>query len=240
MMINIQWPQFLETFLETKTGKILFRVGIVLVILILILYVAYSVASIKPGFYRRFEKVSLAERKKLNDELVTQVLNAWEQIQKTDKWSLGITDQQLNGWMSVDGSSNMVRVLPKEIKSPRIAIRGDQIEIAAPVTYRSFSATAILSGTIRVPEPGMIAIRFRSARLGVYPFDKEQLVEMAKGSLDNPDWELQQTSEGGDPVLSFRPKITLDNQYSLTVESFQTDDDGQCLIKGSVTKVKKR
>ena len=234
-MINIQWPQFLET----KAGKILFRGAIALVIVLLILYFAYSVASVKPGFYRRFEKVPLAERKKLNDELVTQVLDTWSQIQKSDQWSLVITDNQLNGWLSVDGSSNMVRVLPK-IQSPRVAIQGDQIEIAAPVAYGSFSATAILSGTIRVPEPGVIAIRFRSARLGVYPFDKEQLVVMIKGSLDNPDWELEQTSEGGDPVLSFRPKITLDNQFALTVESFQTDDEGQCLITGSVAKVKKR
>ena len=240
-MSNWKWPEFLQT----RVGKILFRTGVVFVIVLLLLFVAYSAASVKPGFYRRFDSVPQAERKKLNDEFKTQVLATYSQIQesdnkKSDQWSLNMTDRQMNGWLSVDGSSGMFRVLPKEIKSPRLAIRGGQIEIAAPVTYQSFSATAYLNGTILVPEPGMIAIRFRSARLGVYPFDKEQLVAMVKGELDKLDWELEQTSEGGDPVLSFRPKIIIDKKFVLTVESFQTDDEGRCLISGKVTKVKRQ
>ncbi|MCL2622089.1 MAG: hypothetical protein FWD31_00370 [Planctomycetaceae bacterium] len=226
-------------FLETRTGRILFRAGIVLAVILLFLLIAYLAASVKPGFYRRFESVPHAERKKLNDEFLSHVLTAYSQVQESDKWSLGFTDGQFNGWLAVDGSSKMFRVLPSEIKSPRLAVRGDRIEIAAPVSYRSFSATVILSGTISVPEPGVIAIRFRSARLGVYPFDKEKLVAMVKGSLDQPGWELEQTNEGGDPVLSFRPNITIDNKFALTVESFQTDDTGQCRITGTVAKVKR-
>jgi hypothetical protein len=86
----------------------------------------------------------------------------------------------------------------------------------------------------------VIAIRFRSARLGVYPFDKMKLVEMVKGSLDKPDWQLEQTTEGGDPVLSFRPKITIDKKFDLTIESFETDNEGRCSISGSVVKDKRR
>ena len=234
-MSNLKWPEFLQT----RAGKILFRAGVAFVIVLLLLFLAYSAASVKPGFYRRFESVPQAERKKLNDEFKTQVLAAYAQIQESDQWSLNITDRQMNGWLTVDGSSGMFRVLPKEIRSPRLAVRGDRIEIAAPFTYRSFSATAYLNGSIQVPEPGVIAIRFRSARLGVYPFDREQLVTLVKEALDQPDWELEQTSEGGDPVLRFRPKITIDNKYALTVESFQTDDEGRCLITGKVAKMKR-
>ena len=243
-MSNWKWPEFLKT----RAGKILFRAGVVLVGVLLLLLIAYSAASVRPGFYRRFESVPQAERKKLNDEFKTQVLATYAQVQesdkqKSDKWSLNITDRQMNGWLSVDGASGMFQILPKEIKSPRLAVRGDQIEIAAPFTYRfkyrSFSATAYLSGSIQVPEPGVISIRFRSARLGVYPFDKEQLVTMVKGELDKSDWEPEQTTEGGDPVLSFRPKIIIDKKFALTVESFQTDDEGRCLISGKVAKVKR-
>jgi hypothetical protein len=235
LMSNWRWPDFLQT----RAGTILFRTGVVFAILLLFLLVAYAAASVKPGFYRRFESVPQSERKKLNDEAKTQVLAAYSQIQESDQWSLNMTDQQINGWLSVDGSSSMFQVLPKEIQSPRLAIRGDRIEIAAPFTYQSFSATAYLNGTICVPEPGVIAIRFRSARLGVYPFDREKLVAMVKGALDKPDWELEQTNEGGDPVLSFRPKITIDKKF-LTIESFQTDNEGRCRITGSVAKVKRR
>jgi len=239
-MSHLKWPEFLQT----RAGKILFRVGVAFVVVLLLLFLAYSAASVRPGFYRRFDSVPQDERKKLNDEFKNRVLTAYAQIQESDRWSLNITDQQMNGWLSVDGSSGMFRVLPKEIQSPRLAVRGDQIEIAAPFTYqfkyRSFSATAYLNGSIQVQEPGVIALRFRSARLGVYPFDREQLVTMVKEAIDQPDWELEQTSEGGDPVLRFRPKITIDNKYALTVESFQTDDEGRCLISGRVAKVKPR
>ena len=232
-MSNLKWPDFLQT----RAGTILFRAGVVCVIVLLLLLIAYFAASVHPGFYRRFESVPPDERKKLNEELKSQVLAAYSQIQESDKWSLGFTDQQMNGWLSVDGSSGMFRVLPKEILTPRLAIRGDQIEIAAPVMYRSFSATVYLRGMIQVPEPGVIAIRFRSARLGVYPFDKEQLVAMVQGALDKPGWELERTNEGGDPVLRFRPNIVIDQKFILTVESFQTDDEGRCLITGSRKKV---
>ena len=231
---------WIRQFLQTRAGIILFRAGIVFVAILLLLFIAYCAASVKPGFYRQFASVPQAERKKLNDEFMSHVLAAYSQVQETDKWSLGFTDRQFNGWLSVDGSSNMFRVLPREIKSPRLAIRGDRIEIAAPVSYGSFSATVLLIGTISVPEPGVIAIRFRSARIGIYPFDKNKLVEMVKGELAKPDWDLVQTNEGGDPVLSFRPKITIEKKFDLTVESFQTDDQGQCLISGSVTKDKRR
>jgi len=235
-MQNWQWPEFFET----RAGIILFRAGIAFVIILLILFSAYCAASVKPGFYRRFESLPQTERKKLNDEFRNQVLAAYSQIQESDMWSLGFTDRQMNGWLSVDGSSNMFRVLPREIKSPRLAIQGDQITIAAPVTWRSFSATVNLNGSIRVPEPGVIAIRFRSARLGIYPFNKNRLLEMVKVSLDKPDWELEHSSEGGDPVLSFRPKITIDDKFALTIESLATDDEGQCHIAGRVAKVKRR
>ena len=234
-MSNWEWPEFLQT----RTGKILFRAGVAIVIVLLLLFVAYSAVSVRPGFYRRFESVPQAERKKLNDEFKSQVLAAYAQIQESDQWSLNITDRQLNGWLSVDGSSGMFRILPKETQSPRLAIRGDRIEIAAPFAYRSFSATVYLNGMIQVSEPGVIALRFRSARLGVYPFDKEKLVTMVKGALDQPDWELEQTNEGGDPILRFRPKIIIDKKFDLTVESFQTDDEGRCLISGQVAKVKR-
>jgi len=235
IMSNWEWPEFLQT----RTGKILFRAGVAIVIVLLLLFVAYSAVSVRPGFYRRFESVPQAERKKLNDEFKSQVLAAYAQIQESDQWSLNITDRQLNGWLSVDGSSGMFRILPKETQSPRLAIRGDRIEIAAPFAYRSFSATVYLNGMIQVSEPGVIALRFRSARLGVYPFDKEKLVTMVKGALDQPDWELEQTNEGGDPILRFRPKIIIDKKFDLTVESFQTDDEGRCLISGQVAKVKR-
>jgi hypothetical protein len=234
-MTNWQWPEFLQT----RIGKILFRTGVVFVVVLLILYIAYCAASVKPGFYRQFEAIPHAERKKLNDEFMSQVLAAYSQVQESDKFALGFTDRQFNGWLSVDGSSNMFRVLPSEIKPPRLAIRSNQIEIVAPVMYRPFSAMAVLSGTIRVPEPGVIAIRFRSARLGIYPFDKEKLVDMVKGELDKPDWDLEQTNEGGDPVLSFRPKITIEGKFALTIESFQTDNEGQCSITGRVSKIKR-
>ncbi len=235
-MVNWKWPKFFQK----RAGKYLFRGGIAITLITLLLFFAYFAASAKPGFYRRFESMPRAERKKLNDECVTQLLSAYSQVQESDKWSLNITDRQLNGWLSVDGSSNLIRILPSEIKSPRIAVRGDQIEIAAPVSYNSFSATAHISGTVSVPEPGVIAVRFRSAKLGIYPFDKEKFVAMIKGALDKPGWELEQTNEGGDPVLSFRPDITIEKKFALTIESFKTDDEGRCLISGRVEKVKRR
>lgn len=235
-MAKWKWPEFLQT----RAGKILFRAGVGVVVVFLLLVCAYLAASKKPGFYRRFDALERTERKKLNDEFVSQALITYGQIQESDKWSLAVTDRQLNGWLSVDGSSNLVRIFPREIKSPRIAVRGREIEIAAPVIYGSYSAILHVTGTIRVSEPGVIAVRFRSAKLGVYPFDKEKFVAMIKEALDKPDWELEQIDEGGDPTLLFRPKIVIDKKYQLTVESFETDDEGQCLITGSVAKVKRR
>jgi len=235
-MVKWEWP----AFLQTRGGKWALRMTLVVFALALLLVTAYLAASKKPGFYRRFESMSLAERQKLSGEFVKAVLACYSDIQNSDKWSLYVTDRQLNGWLSTDGSSDMARFLPQEIKSPRVAINGRQIDIVAPISYQSYSAMAHLTGTISVPEPGVIAVRFRSAKLGIYPFDRKQLVTMIRDSLDHPDWQLEQSDEGGDPVLSFRPKIVIDKKYELTVESFATDDEGKCLITGSVTKTKPR
>jgi hypothetical protein len=107
-LTNWQWPEFLQT----RAGIILFRTGIVVVILLVILWIAYCAASVRPGLYRRFESIPQAGRKKLNDEFRGQVSGVWSQIQESDKFVLSFSDQQLNGWLSVDGSTNMFRFLP--------------------------------------------------------------------------------------------------------------------------------
>ena len=236
-MAKREWSEFFRT----RLGKAIVRVGIVIAVFVLLLVCAYFAASKKPGFYRRFEATERAERKKLNDEFVSRTLAAYSQIQESGgDWSFAISDRQLNGWFSVDASSNLVQVFPPEIKSPRIAIHGDRIEMAAPVTYYSWSATLHVVATIRVPEPGVVTVRLRSAKIGIYPFDREKLVAILKDALDKPNWNLEQSDEGGDPMLTFRPRIVIEKKYELTVKSFETDDEGQCLITGSVTKVKRR
>ena len=235
-MTKWEWP----SFLRTRAGKWALRVTLVVLVAIFLLVAAYLAASKKPGFYHRFESTSATERRSLNDEFLKATLASYSDIQKSGKWSLCVTDRQLNGWLSTDGPSALRGALPREIKSPRVAINGRQIDIAAPVSYQSYSATAHVTGTISVPEPGVVALRFRSAKLGVYPFDKAKLVDMIKGSLDKPDWQLEQLDEGGDPVLRFRPKIVIEKKFELIIESFETDDEGKCLITGSVAKVKRR
>ena len=235
-MAKREWSEFFRT----RLGKVLVRVGIVIGVLVLLLVCAYFAASKKPGFYRRFEATERAERKKLNDEFVSRTLAAYSQIQESGDWSFAFSDRQLNGWLSVDASSNLVQVFPPEIKSPRIAIHGDRMETAASVTYKSWSATLHVIATIRVPEPGVVTVRLRSAKIGVYPFDREKLVTILKDALDKPGWNLEQSDEGGDPVLTFRPQIVIEKKYELTVKSCETDNEGQCLITGSVTKIKRR
>jgi len=239
-MAKREWSEFFRT----RLGKVFVRVGIVIVVLVLLLVCAYFAASKKPGFYRRFEATERAERKKLNDEFVSRALAAYSQIQESGDWSLAVSDRQLNGWLSVDASSNLVHIFPPEIKSPRIAIHGDRIEVAAPVTYNTWSATLSATlhvvATIRVPEPGVVAIRLRSAKIGIYPFDREKLATILKDALGKPGWDIEQSDEGGDPMLTFRPQIVIEKKYELTVKSFETDDEGQCLITGSVSKVKRR
>lgn len=235
-MAQRKWAEFFQT----RVGKILFRSGIVVAVLFLLLVCAYRAASKKPDFYRRFEATERTERRQLSSELVSQVLVAYSHIQEPEPWSLAVTDRQLNGWLSTDGSSDVARFLPREIQSPRIAIRGDRIELAAPVSYNSWSATLHVVGTIRVPEPGVVTVRFRSAKIGVYPFDKEKLVDLLEDALDQPGWELERSDEGGDPMLTFRPQIVIDKKYELTIKSFETDDEGQCLIKGDAARVKRR
>ncbi|MDR1491282.1 MAG: hypothetical protein LBT05_00940 [Planctomycetaceae bacterium] len=224
----------LPAFFQSRAGRQLLRAAGCVVVLTLILVSAYLAASKRPGFYRRFERVGEAERKKLGGEMIRQTLDCYSQIQesKSGVWTLRITDKQLNGWLTSDGAPYLSRALPREVKNPRIAIHGDRFELAAQVRYGLFSGVVCLVGSIRAPESGKIALRIRSAKLGVYPFDKNKLTEILKKALNQPDWNLEQSTDGGDPVLIFRPNIVIEKKFSLILESVQTNDAGQCQITG--------
>ncbi|MDR1385039.1 MAG: hypothetical protein LBJ67_14495 [Planctomycetaceae bacterium] len=223
-------------FFQTRTGRWLLRTAGVCAVILLILFSAYLAASKRPGFYRRCETVSDSDRKKLSGEMIQQTLHCYSQIQesKSGDWTLQITDQQLNAWLSSDGASHVSRLLPREIQNPRIAIHGDRFDLAAQVRYGWWTGIVCFTGSLSIPESGKIALRIRSAKLGIYPFDKNKLTEILKNSLDKPDWSLEQSTDGGDPVLTFRPNLVIGKKFSLTIESTQTDDAGQCRITGTV------
>ncbi|MCL2349542.1 MAG: hypothetical protein FWC50_14925 [Planctomycetaceae bacterium] len=222
------------TFFRSQKGKWLLRGAIVLAILLLLVLFAYLAARKKPGFYREFEKLSASERKKLNDALVTQSLKTYSQMQDSDQWSWFVSDKEINGWFSVDGRTQTFNFLPREIRNPRVAIRDQTIEIAAEVKYGYLSGTLCLTGSVSVPEPNLIAIRIRSARVGLFPFDKDKLAQIIREAAKSADG-LQLIDEGGDPCLQFRPVMQNQKKQPLEIESVETSKN-QLLVKGRKAK----
>jgi len=225
-----------QTFFRTIRGKWILRGAIVIAILLLLVLFAYFAAQKKPGFYREFEKLSATERKKLNDALVTQSLKTYSQMQDSDQWSWFVSDKEINGWFSVDGRTQTFNFLPREIRNPRVAIRDQTIEIAAEAKYGYLSGTLWLTGSVSVPEPNLVAIRIRSARVGLFPFDKDKLAQIIKDAAKSTDGKLQLINEGGDPCLQFRPVMQNQKKQPLEIVSVETDEN-RLLVKGR--KVKK-
>jgi hypothetical protein len=155
--------------------------------------------------YRPFYQAALAIPQHTLDEKNREFLNRTSRfsnlIRNAGKWSILLTDEQINGWLAVDLQQNHPDALPDGVHDPRIAIFAGYVSGGVLVDREPFPVAASLDVEIRLVEAQKLAVKIRDLRLGTLPWTLDRVVLQIAIAAQENGWGVEQTTSDNQPVL---------------------------------------
>ena len=185
----------------------------------------------QPSFYAR--KLAVGSEKLTTDdrELERQVETLHKDVRTPGDWTARFSEEQVNGWLAVGLRQRFPRMLPDQIREPRVAFSAGLAQVACQ--YCSSELQVVLSLDVDVSmssEPNVVAVRVKRARVGAVP----GLLQMATASITNAAMRakipLQWTEIDGDKValITVPENITLDGRR-IFLDRLRVEEGELCL-----------
>ena len=171
-------------------------------LLVVSLLVLWGALRHTPRFYQAALAVPVASQRQAGREFERLVV-AWHNDVGTSgrKWSLQITDEQVNGWLAAEMPEKFPQTLPAAIQGPRVAFTAGQIRLACRYESGAWSGVVQLTlGVQLADEPDTVAIRLVRARVGLLPLPLDGLLEQLSDAARRADLPLRWAQIEGDPV----------------------------------------
>lgn len=154
-----------------------------------------------PEFYERALAVEPGQYAEQGDRLEENLLELRNDAREEGRWQAVFTDEQINGWLAADLPEKFPRVLPKQLKDPRVAIEPDVARVAA--RYESRQLTTVISLAVDVhltDEPNVLAVRIHQVRAGLLPVPLADWLDRVSLAASKGGIPLRWTEQDGDPV----------------------------------------
>ena len=215
--------------------------------LALILFFAVTLATLllavksKPAFYAKSLSVERSVWVQKSKIAVEKTTGAFEKLTPSEtKWKTEYSEDEVNGYLAIGLQQDYPKILPKEIKNPRIQLFDDQLKFACEIDAGSFSGVLDLGLKIQFPKPNSCEIRFQNARLGLLPFSSETIRDLLADGLRQSGAKVEMKEIEGDPTFVADFQIPLEEKkLLLLLENLSVQNDVLSL-SGDVEKLKKR
>ncbi len=175
-----------------------------LTVLALGLLAAYWASQQVPDFYAEAIRIDTVTQRDDSDEMLRQSLALGSDVRRAGQWQALFTDRQLNAYLAVGLVEKHPEVLPKEIRDPRIAIRPDSVVFACRLRQGRVDSVVSLTVEPSLPEPGVLALRIRSARAGTLPLPLGKTLDHISEAARRSGVALRWQQADGDPVALIR------------------------------------
>ena len=131
------------------------------------LFALYRASQAVPDFYREALISEPVTASIASDQFEQQVRALRKELQHGEDWELALTDEQVNGWLATDLPDKFPGLLPEQFESPRVAFRGEAIQVACRVDLGSLRAIASFK---LIPSltanPNQLAVRLVGVKAG--------------------------------------------------------------------------
>ncbi|MCE5269457.1 MAG: hypothetical protein LLG00_16395 [Planctomycetaceae bacterium] len=217
----------------TRKKRILLVSSLMLVAVVALLLVGlWLVVSHEPAFYRRTLAVDAAKLAKASDRMVRHVAAMHNIGQRSGRWEVVITADELNGWLAVDRAKNHPNMLPPTMHDPRVAI--DTTGITAACRFEHGAVTSVLSLKVKpyLSATNVIGLRIVRGRAGALPLPLSQVLESLSEAARAADVSLQWKHTHGDPVALFSVPVNEESSRIVQIETIELRD-GEIYIAGS-------
>jgi hypothetical protein len=180
---------------------LLFACVLVLVAALMLAWGGYQAARREPEFYRKALQAPPAQQEQMGDQMERAALDLHNNVRHDGRWQATFTADQVNGWLAADLPQKFPRLLPPEMREPRVAIAQNEAHVACRYdngqldTVISFSLQANLTD-----QPNTIALRISKLRAGALPVPLRQFLDPITTAAQQGQIPLRWSQSEGDPV----------------------------------------
>jgi hypothetical protein len=195
------------------------------IVLVLVAGVAWLYLAVRhvPRFYEEAGKLSAEARKKGSHEMVRRSAALAGDTNRRGHWQQIFTTDEVNGWLAVDMVENYPRLLPPELREPRVAIHPNQIIVGCRYDGK-ISMIVSLEADVALQAPSVIAVHVRRARAGAVPLPLDKFLPEAIRSLENAGCLVELRQTGADPVLLITLPLRTTNGRTLVLTTLVVRD----------------
>lgn len=185
-----------------------------------------------PAGYQRALETAPEVQARGSEEMVQKVTSLGSDLRRQGSWQALFTEAQINGWLAIDLSQNHPQTLPAEIREPRVVIEPEQVTVAFRFVQGRWDTVVSLAVEPYVPEPNVLALRFRKARAGSLPLPLSQILEQVPRIAQRLDLQVQWRQADGDPVALLRFPTPNRDKRQVQLESLRLGQ-GELYLSGT-------
>ncbi|MDO4574631.1 MAG: hypothetical protein Q4D98_05395 [Planctomycetia bacterium] len=157
----------------------------------------------EPAFYRDLAVTDANRDKAIQDArtMFRKVAHLRNRMEKKGKWSLEMTQDELNHWVELDLEAKHPGFLSRRVRYPRVQINGGQLRCGATIDAREYQGVASVDIVPSMEAPNIVNIEFRTIRAGVVPLPRKILLDLATEKARELALPIDWRQHNGNPVL---------------------------------------
>ncbi len=216
--------------------KLLILGGVGLAILLLLavmgVFLLRWAAAQEPDFYAEALEMPPEEQEQASEEMLQRAADLRSAVEKPGRWEAVFSDEQINGWLSVDLIRNHPRALPRGISDPRVAVTVEAFQAACRFEQGTIRGILSLTCDVSVPRPNLVAIRIHRVAVGLVPLPMHRVIEAVTQAAEKNDVLLTWERVDGDPVamITIPPPQDTDEKR-ITLDTIQLAE-GEIYLSG--------
>ncbi|MGL6225872.1 MAG: hypothetical protein ACRC10_04500 [Thermoguttaceae bacterium] len=204
----------------------LLTIVVLTLLLILLVFVFYSAIQVKPAFYQTALEVEPESQITLSHTIVQRCQETVDRISTKDRdWELQLGQDEINAYLAVDLLKSYPKLLPSEIKNPRIAIQNDNLELACEVETSGISGVLHLTLRPRFINPNQCLLQIRAAHLGVVSLSRSKVCDLLGNRVRLADVQMERTTDQGGPALLITFKVDANPDLALLLKQAEIVGD---------------
>lgn len=199
--------------------KVIFIAICVFLLTSVISHWMYRVAISGPKFYRDLISESRPDVRQLGDQLESAILELHNSAVRENKWSLEVTDAEINAWLVDHLPRKYPRQNPDGITDPRVKIADDKIMLAFRVKSESFPFVVCIHVEPFITSDGNnIGLSISKAYIGMLPLGKKRIVDQLSSAASKIDIPIAWSQDKNGPIAILSPQFKLAKELERKIE----------------------
>ena len=223
---------------ERPRVKRFLRIVIVLLTLLLIglggfCWWAYRAIQRVPEFYETVRAASREQLRAASDQFEQRVAEFQKELEKEGAWEAVFTEEQINGWLTVDAPQQFGNQIPPEIETPVVDLEPDTVWVAVRLKTKSFDTVLNLAAELTVdPQKNEIEVHVLEAYAGDLPIPLGTVKKRLRQYTSQLAVDLRWTGEDDELIARIGIPRFVDKWHRERILERIVVNAGYCVLSG--------